>query len=1636
MKIKKATALAMSTMITLTTIMPGVSYATENIVENVKDSNKDEINIADDSEISKKYNVNFNIKDEYGKFIENSYSQGKSISTKIIDGGKTVGKLPTIRLNKGYVFMGWTDQEGAIYTSNKDIENLSIDKDYTFNVYAKKITGKLLTEFKDVKLRQAINRKLEYMDRQKPLDIEIPEGYEYPLFTTDMENIKSIDTIHISSIVMGDENQLITSLDGIENLENLKKLTVYRGDLGDLDLSKLENLEELTIEDANVTSIKLPKPYYGKGLRSIKLSGNKIENIDLQGLKFLEEVDIKEENLKKINTEGLIRLEDLRIRDAKNLNSLDTYDLRPIKELRLDNCGFTEFDTSNMVKLTNLSLINNNLKDIVIPETSNITHIDLSGNNIKDLKLDSKKIMEVEANYNPIEKIEIASPELYHLSLKHCNLENLDVKKFDKLKYLYVSNVNEFNAKFRNKIKSLDLTENKELVKLYAENNFIKNIDLENNEKLLELNLENNGLEELKVSDKCELASAVSGNFNIKNNSLTKFVYTKGDTINAEKYIEPQTRVVKPMVKNGKTYIDMKALLGDDYNLLDKKGAYGGYIDEDGKFYCAKGTEKLTYRIHSGTVNGPLMTVQLNLSEKDINKEGAYIENLENIYIEKGSDLKDIKLPETINIIRKDGKTEKQEVKWDTKDLKTDSIKDIQISGEVKGNRLNSELTVKVVEVKPFEKVVVGKGGLDVLPKEAIVITENGEEKLPVKWESQVDFSKIGVQEIEGNIAGLKTVKLEVEVSDEEAYILDIPDINLRKAIVNQLGYFRAKKPENVKVPKGYEYPVFSTDFEKMKNIKYLSITGEKTIVNGRVMPKLNNLKGIEYLENLEGLAVKSTNFSFEQTKPELKKVDLSNNHNLKRVDFSGIGIEEITFGKVENLEYLDLSRNNLKSLELGEASKLKDLIISDNNIETLKIKNAPSINKIWATNNEISEIDLTGLTNIYQLNLVNNNLHGEIDLTVLTKLHDTNLSNNKITNIKAQGLEELVAITANNNNLKNIEVDKTNKTLYSVTVNNNDIESLKLNLPVANRVEMKDNKLSDIDLSKLPKLETLYLSNINGGSNTIKNIDISKNKELLDLRLSNVGLEKIDLNSETLRTLYADNNKLEKVNLKSSPKIKVVHLSSNNISEIILPKMTANKFGVMENTLNELYVNYNNLKELDIADYTSVSTLQCAYNKLTNLEFKKDNIAGRTNPVFSPQVIEIEPEEKDGQKVIDLEKLGVKDINKISSVKGGKLEGNSIILDKDATSASYIFNTDARGFLGEGKLPDTTMTVYFNIDGKGKEEIEEDIKKEDFPVIETEVVDKNEEIENNETEDKTEVNKDENKQDIKEEKSAKIERVSGKTRYETATKISKKLYSTADTVVLAEGTNYVDALTSSPYAKSLSAPLLYVTNNSIPEDVKEELNRLEAKNILLIGGDKTIDNSVHKALEAEGYKVDRISGKDRYETSAKVAKEFIKLSGNKEIFVSDGTGADALSISAVAAKEERPIVLVDKTMGTEVESVVKDASNVTIIGGENSIDEEMEKCLKEHSTVTERIAGKDRYDTSEIVLNKYYKDADNLVIASGEELSDALVGGQVATAMKTGILLVNKNSQKEIKDKKNVFILGGENIISDNIIK
>lgn len=85
-----------------------------------------------------------------------------------------------------------------------------------------------------------------------------------------------------------------------------------------------------------------------------------------------------------------------------------------------------------------------------------------------------------------------------------------------------------------------------------------------------------------------------------------------------------------------------------------------------------------------------------------------------------------------------------------------------------------------------------------------------------------------------------------------------------------------------------------------------------------------------------------------------------------------------------------------------------------------------------------------------------------------------------------------------------------------------------------------------------------------------------------------------------------------------------------------------------------------------------------------------------------------------------------------------------------------------------------------------------------------------------------------------------------------------------------------------------------------------------------------------------------------------------------------------------------------------------------------------------------ERTAGKDRFETSVQTSVKAFDEADNVVIASGRNFADALVGGLLANHLGGPILLADTLSvpnvvKEEIKrlDPENIFIVGGENSVS-----
>lgn len=158
----------------------------------------------------------------------------------------------------------------------------------------------------------------------------------------------------------------------------------------------------------------------------------------------------------------------------------------------------------------------------------------------------------------------------------------------------------------------------------------------------------------------------------------------------------------------------------------------------------------------------------------------------------------------------------------------------------------------------------------------------------------------------------------------------------------------------------------------------------------------------------------------------------------------------------------------------------------------------------------------------------------------------------------------------------------------------------------------------------------------------------------------------------------------------------------------------------------------------------------------------------------------------------------------------------------------------------------------------------------------------------------------------------ATMERISGANRYETAVNVSKKGWKKSDVAIIATGRNYPDALSATPLAHQNKAPLLLTDTNTLPDDVLNELDRLDVKQVILVGGKSAITTNVEKQLKSLNISFKRISGSDRYETSVNVAKQLAK---SEQAVVTTGEGfADALSIAPIAASLNMPILLTKKS--------------------------------------------------------------------------------------------------------------------------
>lgn len=289
-------------------------------------------------------------------------------------------------------------------------------------------------------------------------------------------------------------------------------------------------------------------------------------------------------------------------------------------------------------------------------------------------------------------------------------------------------------------------------------------------------------------------------------------------------------------------------------------------------------------------------------------------------------------------------------------------------------------------------------------------------------------------------------------------------------------------------------------------------------------------------------------------------------------------------------------------------------------------------------------------------------------------------------------------------------------------------------------------------------------------------------------------------------------------------------------------------------------------------------------------------------------------------------------------------------------------------------------------------------------------------------------------------------DRVYGKDRIETAIKISKDYFGSADTVIVVDASNFPDAMTASVLAKQLKAPILLTKPYKLDPRVEAEIKRLGASDVIIVGGRSSVSETVRRELaEIDKDGVERIYGWDRYETSAEVAKKVVAKTGELEhaVIASGEVFADALTVGPYAAREGYPILLVrEYSLPNSVKDAIKELSikKVSIVGGYKTVSKRLESSLP---TVSERLKGDTRYDTAMDIAVNGIKNSEEIFVANGEQWMDALVIGPVGGLLNMPILLTGENrapqSLKNYISREKVQKLtavGGNKMISESVFK
>ncbi|WP_202079500.1 S8 family serine peptidase [Caldalkalibacillus salinus] len=247
----------------------------------------------------------------------------------------------------------------------------------------------------------------------------------------------------------------------------------------------------------------------------------------------------------------------------------------------------------------------------------------------------------------------------------------------------------------------------------------------------------------------------------------------------------------------------------------------------------------------------------------------------------------------------------------------------------------------------------------------------------------------------------------------------------------------------------------------------------------------------------------------------------------------------------------------------------------------------------------------------------------------------------------------------------------------------------------------------------------------------------------------------------------------------------------------------------------------------------------------------------------------------------------------------------------------------------------------------------------------------------------------------------------------EASTLVSQEGWAQSDSVILAHTGQTSEILAATLLSAQWQAPILVTDPSQLSAEVQEELARLNAREVTLLGNANMISDQIEQELDTLGLDVTRLTGKNTDEVTVSIA-EVAGITPDTAVLVHRDDHDKALTAASYAAVQGVPIFYTDtrkvsNTVNKALEAL--DINQLIVLGNEQRIEDHALRKLP----TAERVWHDSSVELSYVLADRFGLGSD-IVLVSADAYHAAHTSGTLAAQKNTGTILVEDTVSDELE--------------------